>query len=65
MLKLYIVAHDEKCGHCNWRATNLYLMAESEEEAMNQHEKIGALCGDCMSELLANEEYTIIPKKEE
>jgi len=63
-MKLYIVAHDEKCGSCNWEVTNLYLMAENEEEAMKEYAEIGGLCGDCMSELLANEGYTIIPKKE-
>jgi len=39
-------------------------MAENEEEAMKEYAEIGGLCGDCMSELLANEGYTIIPKKE-
>ena len=30
---MYLVANDQKCGGCNWRVSNLYLMAERWKKA--------------------------------
>jgi len=59
-MKLFAVAHHEKCGSCNWERTNLYLMSDSKERAIKERETLGSgLCADCMCELLMNYGYEI------
>jgi len=55
---------NNKCGGCNWEVSKLYLMAESREAALKELKEIqkqdgNALCGDCMSEMLAEGNYII------
>lgn len=60
MAKIFKVAEDEKCGCCNWRVENLYLIAETEEEAEELYNKLErGLCADCLIE------YVIIPQNME
>jgi hypothetical protein len=69
-LKLFEVDQDnddKKCGGCNWKVSNLYVLATSQEEAEQIYKKgDGGLCGDCMCELLAETSYEIDnePKKQ-
>lgn len=42
-----------KCRGCNWRVTNLYILAETPEQALRLYRKGEAgLCGDCYGEML-------------
>jgi hypothetical protein len=42
-----------KCRGCNWRVTNLYILAETPEQALRLYHKGEAgLCGDCYGEML-------------
>jgi len=52
--RIFLVALDEKCGGCNWRVQNLYLVASSKEEAMELYKAYGerGLCADCLVEML-------------
>ncbi len=51
---------DFKCGSCNWRVSNLYVLADTLEEAERLlKEGLAGLCGDCMCELLVDERYTV------
>jgi hypothetical protein len=68
--KMFIVTNDQKCGGCNWRVSNLYLMAESQKEAnrlLKETRKMGgnALCCDCMAELLTDSGHAIYPLKKQ
>ncbi len=62
MAKLYLVGKEEseKCGSCNWHATKVFLMADSQEEANALYgENDRGLCGECMAELLQEKGYSI------
>jgi predicted DNA-binding protein len=51
---------NQKCPSCGYRFTNVYTLADSREEAERLHEPGDySLCGDCMSELLADGNYKI------
>jgi len=57
MIKPFLVAKNKKCGYCLWKAENLYLLAESEEDAKIKFEQLGAgLCSDCIIEILIKSE---------
>jgi hypothetical protein len=45
-----------KCGGCNWETRDLYVLADTREEAKDllRRGKAG-LCADCMCELLSGE----------
>ena len=59
-MKMFKVAEDEKCGGCNWKVHNLYLMGNTKEDAMRAYvENDRGLCGDCMGELLVDGGYEI------
>ena len=48
-------AETVKCGGCNWRVSQLFVLAKNEEEAIELIKKGEAgLCGDCFGELLAD-----------
>ena len=50
-----------KCGGCNWRVSYLYVLANSKEEALKMIENGEAgLCGNCMSDLIVDEDYQIL-----
>jgi len=58
MARIFKVAENKKCGFCNWRVENLYLIAETEEEAKELYNVIGSgLCADCLIE------HVIIPEE--
>ncbi len=56
-----------KCGACNWSASAFYLLMENSKTQKIKHTlheiiKNGEfpLCGECMTELLAEEKYEIL-----
>ena len=52
-----------KCGGCNWRVSYLYVLAGSREEALKMIENGEAgLCGNCMSDLIVEGNYQILPQ---
>ena len=52
-----------KCGGCNWRVSYLYVLAGSKEEALEMIENGEAgLCGNCMSDLIVEGNYQILPQ---
>lgn len=52
-----------KCGCCNWEVGDVYQMADTQEEANECfRENHRGLCGDCMSELIRDGDYTIVHK---
>jgi len=58
MDRVYAVRHEGgeelKCGGCNWRVSNLYVLARDVEEARQLLKRGEAgLCGDCFSEMLS------------
>ena len=56
MAKIFKVAEDEKCGHCNWKSQNIYLLADSEGQAMKDyHKQDRGLCADCLVEMMMGE----------
>ena len=59
-MKLYVVGVDEKCGGCNEEASIVYMIGRTEEDAMRAYavHKRG-LCGECIAEMLMQEEYEI------
>jgi len=58
--KVFLVAQNEKCGECNCYSDNLYLMAQSEEEAKKLYKAYGhGLCGFCFTQMLFEEGYKI------
>ena len=60
-MKPFIVAHDEKCGNCNWRVSNIYVIAKDEDEAREIYKQNGAgLCAECICEMLMNSNREII-----
>ena len=61
----YVSKEEVKCGHCNWRVTRLFVIAESKREAIKLVEEGQAgLCGECFAEMLANKGYELkIPEK--
>jgi hypothetical protein len=58
-----------KCRGCNWRVTNLYILAETPKEAVKLYlEGEAGLCGDCYGEMLremTNGEIILINDEEE
>lgn len=48
-----------KCPGCNWRVSTLFVLANDREQAELLFKKDIALCGECMSEMLAEEGYEI------
>ena len=61
-MKIFVVSDNEdaKCGGCNWPASHLYALADSQDEADELYESGDAgLCGDCMAELLVQYKYEI------
>lgn len=62
MMKLYLVENGEeiRCCGCGWRVSNLYLIADSEEEAKKLHEDEGmGLCAECICELIREKDYEL------
>jgi len=61
-MKIFKVGENEKCGSCNWKVWNTYLLAENEEEAKKIYKDCGnrGLCADCLVELLIEEGYEIV-----
>jgi len=54
----------KKCGGCGWRLTQLFVLANSDNEAKELLEADAAgLCDDCMCNLLVDNEYKIIRKE--
>lgn len=52
-LRIFKVSEDEKCGGCNWKTSNVYLLAENEKEAKNLYKKSKkGLCAECLVGLL-------------
>jgi len=78
-MKLFVYQNEEleeiKCYGCGWRVSKVFFLAENDEEAAKITEKLNAqylkgeesfasaLCGECMSELLAEENYKIEKKE--
>ena len=55
-MRLYIVGRDEKCGECNYGASFVYMLGETEEEARRKYDvNERGLCGECIAEMLAEE----------
>jgi len=63
--RLFVVTDGEeevKCGGCLWRVSRLYVIAKTQKEAEELYEQGEAgLCGDCISDLLVETGYKIIP----
>lgn len=59
-MKLYVVGRDETCGECNWGASVVYMLGETEEDAQRRYDmnKRG-LCGNCIAEMLMQDGYEI------
>jgi len=57
-----------KCGCCNWRVSRLFVLAQTEKEALEIIKEYGGLCGECMSDMLVEDadkhEIYYIPKEE-
>jgi len=54
-----------KCGGCNWRTYNLYVLADTREEAKDLLRKGEAgLCGECMCDLLSEGKYRILTEED-
>jgi len=67
-MRLYLVERDDdgnaRCNGCGWRVSNIYLMADSREQAEKLHKELeGGLCSNCICELLMQEGYEIIKPK--
>lgn len=63
MGKIFRVGQDEKCGGCNWRVSNVYLIADSEEQARELYkENNRGLCADCMVELIMEDNREVVKK---
>jgi hypothetical protein len=61
MVKMFKVSEDEKCGGCNWKVANLYMMADNQESANKIYkENERGLCGDCITQLLMEIGYNIL-----
>ena len=59
-MKLYVVGKNEKCGECNWGVSFVYMLGETEEDARREYDvNRRGLCGECISEMLAQEGYQI------
>ena len=51
-----------KCRGCNWEVSRLYVLAENKDEALQMIKNGEAgLCGDCMSDMIVEEGYEILP----
>lgn len=49
-----------KCRGCNWRVSELFVLAKTREEALQKIKNGEAgLCGECMSEMIAEEGWGI------
>ena len=49
-----------KCGGCNWEQSQLFVLADSQEEADEIYlAGDGGLCGDCLADLLQDCAYEI------
>lgn len=67
-MKLFRFENNGKCGCCNWATSKVYILAENEKEAKTTLEEFrenegNGLCGNCIADLLADENYTIINKE--
>jgi len=63
-MKIFKVGEDEKCGCCNWRVANVYLIAETREEAEKLYkENNRGLCADCLVELIIEYGWEVTKKK--
>ena len=52
-MKLYVVELDGRCGGCNWDNRNLFVLADTEEQATILYEQgQGGLCTACLVGLL-------------
>jgi len=56
----YVNEFEVKCGRCGWRVSRLYVLAESKEEAVKLAKSDAGLCGDCICEMLADEDYEVV-----
>ncbi len=57
--------NEVKCGGCNWRTSNLYVLADTREEASNLLRKGEAgMCAECICELLNEEKYIILTEED-
>jgi hypothetical protein len=59
------IESDGKCGGCNWEVTMQYVLAPTKEKAdqtFKDQENCG-LCGDCMSEMLCENDFVILESK--
>jgi len=62
-MKIFRVGEDEKCGCCNWRVPNVYLIAETREEAEELYkENDRGLCADCLVELIIEYDWEILER---
>jgi len=56
-MEMFVVlnSEDAKCSGCNWPASRLYALADSQDEADKLYKSGDAgLCGDCMAALLVD-----------
>lgn len=53
-MQLFVVGEGhERCGGCNWDASKLVALADSQEDADRLFESGDAgMCGECMAEML-------------
>ena len=53
-----------KCGHCNWETERFYWLSTSRKDALEEinemnPDEAAPLCGECMAEMLFEENYQI------
>ena len=58
----------DKCGCCNWETEKFYWLSTSRENALEDINEMNPdesapLCGECMAEMLFEENYQITNKR--
>ena len=56
----------DKCGSCNWETDRFYWLSTSRKNALEEinemdPDEAAPLCGECMAEMLFQENYVIKP----
>jgi hypothetical protein len=57
-----------KCGYCNWETEKFYWLGTSKKDALKEinemnPDEAAPLCGECMAEMLFEENYQITNKR--
>lgn len=58
-MKIFAFDEERKCPECNWETSRIYILATTEEEANKLLKEDEFMCGNCLADLLVENETII------